>query len=135
MSYFCKIIYIVRNKTNEFVVYYNGLIFGFKYKTMLEYAYNEQLEEDVLVEEEVADTSAGEPANLIVFNDDDNTFDWVITSFMDVLGHSEMQAEQLALLIHFKGKATVKSAPMKVLRPHKDALIDRKLSAVIEGGK
>ena len=51
----------------------------------------------------------------------------------DVFLRSSQQAEQLALLIHLKGKATVKTAPRNVLQPKKDALIDRGLSAVIEG--
>ncbi len=88
--------------------------------------------EDVLLEEDI-DVSTGEPADLIVFNDDHNTFDWVMQSFIDVLGHSPEQSEQLALMIHLKGKATVKSAAFNELRPKKDALCDRGLSAVIEG--
>ncbi|MEN0002560.1 MAG: ATP-dependent Clp protease adaptor ClpS [Bacteroidota bacterium] len=91
----------------------------------------EELEE-VLVEEEVTDTDKGDPAYLIVYNDDHNTFDWVIQCFMEVLKHSHAQAEQLSLLIHFKGKATVKTAPKNVLKPKKDALTERGLSAVIE---
>jgi ATP-dependent Clp protease adaptor protein ClpS len=51
---------------------------------------------------------------------------------MEVLDHSETQAEQLSLIIHFKGKATVKTAPKSVLKPKREALIDRGLSAVIE---
>ncbi|HMQ50425.1 MAG TPA: ATP-dependent Clp protease adaptor ClpS [Saprospiraceae bacterium] len=93
----------------------------------------EELEE-VLVEDEIADSDLGEQAQLIVYNDDYNTFDWVIQCFMEVLKHAHTQAEQLAMIIHFKGKATVKTAPKRVLRPHKDALVDRGLSAVIEGG-
>lgn len=91
----------------------------------------EELEE-VLVEDEVDESDTGSPAQLIVYNDDHNTFDWVIECFIDVLQHSSEQAEQLALLIHFKGKATVKSGPKKSLKPKKDALVDRGLSAVIE---
>ena len=86
--------------------------------------------EDVLVEEEIEDT--GDPARLVVYNDDHNTFDWVIQCFMEVLNHTFEQSEQLAMIIHFKGKATVKTAPFKELKPKKDALIDRGLSAVIE---
>ncbi len=89
-------------------------------------------EEEVLVEDEVIDSSTGTPAQLVVYNDDVNTFDWVIQCFMEVLDHSEVQAEQLSLLIHFKGKATVKTAPLSVLKPKKDALVERGLSAVIE---
>lgn len=91
----------------------------------------EELEE-VLVEEKETDT--GDPSYLIVYNDDHNTFDWVIKSFVEVLEHSSEQAEQLSMMIHFKGKATVKTAPKSVLKPRKDALTERGLSAVIEGG-
>ena len=89
----------------------------------------EELEE-ILVEDEV--TSTGVEAQLIVYNDDFNTFDWVIKCFMEILKHSSEQAEQLSLMVHFKGKATVKTAPKNVLKPLKDGLIDRGLSAVIE---
>lgn len=89
-------------------------------------------QEDVLLEEEI-EVGSGEPADLIVYNDDHNTFDWVMKSFEEILGHSSEQSEQLAMLIHFKGKATVKSAAMAELRPKREALVDRGLSAVIEG--
>jgi ATP-dependent Clp protease adaptor protein ClpS len=71
-------------------------------------------------------------SELIVYNDDFNTFEWVIECLVDVLNHSNEQAEQLSLIIHYKGKATVKTAPVPVLRPFKDALVERGLSAVIE---
>ena len=86
-------------------------------------------EEELLVDEL---THVGDIAELIVYNDDFNTFDWVIQSFIEILNHSSEQAEQLSLIIHYKGKATVKTAPFDVLRPFKDALVDRGLSAVIE---
>lgn len=88
-----------------------------------------QEEEDVLVED---DTYIGDVAQLIVYNDDHNTFDWVIKCFMEVCKHTQEQSEQLSLLVHFKGKATVKTGPMPVVKPMKDALVDRGLSAVIE---
>lgn len=87
------------------------------------------IEEEILVEDQI---DTGEVAHLIVFNDDYNTFEWVIESFMKVCKHTEQQAEQLSMMIHFKGKATVKTATMDILRPMKDALIDRGLSAHIE---
>ena len=88
--------------------------------------------DEVAVVEEVDESDTGSVAHLIVYNDDHNTFDWVIECFMDVLEHSSVQSEQLALIIHFKGKATVKSGSKKSLMPKKDALIERGLSAVIE---
>lgn len=86
------------------------------------------VEVDVLVDDL---TDVGTTAELMVYNDDFNTFDWVIECFIDVLNHSSEQSEQLAMMIHFKGKATVKTAQFDILRPLKDALIERGLSAVI----
>ncbi len=86
--------------------------------------------EDVLVAED--DTGTGEHSYLIVFNDDHNSFDWVIESFVEILNHENEQAEQLAIIIHSKGKATVKTAPLSKLRPLREGLVDRGLSAIIE---
>lgn len=86
-------------------------------------------EEDVAV---LDDTETGEPAELVVFNDDHNTFDWVIQSFVEILKHSAEQAEQCSLMVHFKGRAIVKTASEKILRPLREGLVDRGLSAVIE---
>ena len=85
--------------------------------------------EDILVEDDI---STGERSQIIVYNDDHNTFDWVIQCFMEVCNHSHEQSEQLSILVHFKGKASVKTGTMSVLKPMKDALVDRGLSAVIE---
>ncbi len=98
---------------------------------MLTFGSVEELEE-LLLEEEIAEDT-GEQSELVVYNDDHNTFDWVIQCFIEIIGHSYQQSEQLSLLIHFKGRAAVKTAPLQVLKPLKDALIDRGLSAVIEG--
>jgi ATP-dependent Clp protease adaptor protein ClpS len=92
-------------------------------------------DEDQEILLELDDLGYEDPATLVVYNDDINTFDWVIQCLMEVCGHSFEQSEQLSLLIHFKGKATVKTAPFDTLRPLKDALVDRGLSAVIEGIK
>ncbi len=91
---------------------------------------------DVMFDEDIdLATLLDEHSQLIVYNDDVNTFDWVIECLIDILGHDSTQAEQLAMLIHFKGKATVKSGPFEELHPLKDGLVDRGLSAVIEGTK
>lgn len=71
-------------------------------------------------------------SELIVFNDDVNTFDWVIKCFMEVCNHTEIQSEQLSLIVHYKGKAVVKTGNFEYLKPMKDALIERGLSAAIE---
>jgi|SRR5690606_20317616 ATP-dependent Clp protease adaptor protein ClpS len=88
--------------------------------------------EDLLIEELVSD---GEFAQIVVLNDDFNTFDWVIECFMDILGHTSEQSEQLAWIIHTKGKASVKVGPFETLKPLKDALVDRGLNAIIEREK
>ncbi len=85
-------------------------------------------EEEVLVEDDI---SSDLPAYIVVYNDDFNTFEWVIECFMSVLQHSHEQAEQLAVLIHFKGKATVKSGVKEELIPLCEALLDRGLSAEV----
>ncbi|MFN0035380.1 MAG: ATP-dependent Clp protease adaptor ClpS [Saprospiraceae bacterium] len=86
-------------------------------------------DEDVLV---MDDIGTGLPAQLIVFNDDHNSFEWVIESFMQVLRHTSEQAEQLALIIHNKGKGGVKSGTKGTLIPLCEALLDRGLSAQVE---
>jgi ATP-dependent Clp protease adaptor protein ClpS len=91
--------------------------------------FDSDLLEDILTEDV---THTGAMSELVVYNDDFNTFEWVIECFMEVLSHSSEQAEQLSLIIHYTGKATVKTAAFTVLRPLKDALVDRGLSAVIE---
>lgn len=88
-------------------------------------------DEDVLVEDDIG---VGDPAYLIVFNDDVNDFGWVIESFMSVLRHTFDQAEQLSIIIHYKGKATVKTGPRTELLPLCEALLDRGLSAEVDGG-
>lgn len=90
------------------------------------------IEEDVDVLVETA-TGNENPVRLIVYNDDVNSFEWVIQCFMEVLHHTSEQSEQLAIIIHNNGKATVKEGARQELQPKKEALSDRGLSAVIEG--
>lgn len=87
---------------------------------------------EVLEDVELELDSISFDAQLVVYNDEVNTFDWVIECFTQILRHTSEQAEQLAYIIHYKGKATVKTAAKKILLPFKDALLDRGLSAVIE---
>lgn len=70
--------------------------------------------------------------NLIVWNDNVNTFDWVIESLVTVCGHNEHQAEQCAMIIHNAGKYAVKRGTFDVLRPQAEALIDREIQATID---
>jgi ATP-dependent Clp protease adaptor protein ClpS len=73
-----------------------------------------------------------EPFSLIVWNDDVNTFDWVIETLVEVCGHSFEQAEQCALFIHHKGKYAVKNGNYDTLRPMCDAITERGIGATVE---
>ena len=82
-------------------------------------------------EEMLVETAEQFPFTLIVWNDDVNTFEWVITSLMEVCGHTEEQAEQCALIIHYNGKYAVKEGEYSDLKPMCEALLDRGISATI----
>ncbi len=82
---------------------------------------------DVLLDELLSTT-----CRLIVHNDDVNTFDWVILSLVEICGHTAHQAEQCAMLIHFKGRYAVKDGSEDVLKPMKDALTERGIGATVE---
>lgn len=69
---------------------------------------------------------------IVVYNDDVNSFDWVIDCFCNYLKHSPEQAEQCALIIHTKGKASVKNGTEIELIPIKTALDDAGLTCEIE---
>ncbi len=70
--------------------------------------------------------------HLIVWNDDVNTFDWVIETLIEVCGHVQEQAEQCALLIHTQGKYAVKNGDYDDLKPQCDAISERGISVSIE---
>lgn len=69
---------------------------------------------------------------LVVWNDDVNTFEWVINALVDICGHSPEQAEQCAMIIHTKGKYAVKNGSFDDLKPQCQAISDRKIWATIE---
>ena len=69
---------------------------------------------------------------IVLFNDDVNTFDWVIKALVDICGHSEEQAEQCAILIHFKGKYAVKNGDYDTLKPMCNSITERGIGATIE---
>jgi ATP-dependent Clp protease adaptor protein ClpS len=77
-------------------------------------------------------TVAEHPYNLIVWNDEVNTFEWVIQTLIEICQHSEEQAEQCAMLIHTKGKYAVKQGSYDDLKPMCDAITDRGIGATIE---
>lgn len=68
---------------------------------------------------------------LVLFNDEVNSFDFVIESLIDVCGHDHMQAEQCALVAHYNGKCAVKSGSFTELKPVHEELANRKLTVSI----
>lgn len=70
--------------------------------------------------------------NLIVWNDEVNTFEWVIETLIEVCGHSPEQAEQCSYFIHYKGKYAVKEGEYDELKPMCDAITERGIGATVE---
>lgn len=66
---------------------------------------------------------------IVLFNDDIHSFDYVIDSLVDVCEHTIEQAEQCTYLVHFKGKCTVKTGELKELKPRCSKLLELGLSA------
>ena len=81
---------------------------------------------------ELHDNQVGEVRDLILHNDDVNTFDFVIDALIEVCRHDPEQAEQCAWIAHYKGKCPVKQGEFDFLRSLRGELLDRGLIATIE---
>ncbi len=77
-------------------------------------------------------TATASSCQLIVWNDEVNTFEWVIETLMEICGHTFEQAEQCAYIIHFKGKYAVKNGEYDDLKPMCNAILDRGINASVE---
>jgi len=86
----------------------------------------EKIQEDVLVAE-----LEGRQNEIVLFNDDVNTFDHVIETLIYACDHTPEQAEQCALIVHYNGKCTVKTGDFDDLQPRCTILLDAGLSAEI----
>ncbi|SNR70706.1 ATP-dependent Clp protease adaptor protein ClpS [Lutibacter agarilyticus] len=86
----------------------------------------EKIQEEVDVLEQESNLN-----EIVLFNDDVNTFDFVIDSLIEVCEHTLEQAEQCTMLVHYKGKCTVKTGEYKDLEPRCTKLLSRGLSAEI----
>ncbi|NBL64096.1 ATP-dependent Clp protease adaptor ClpS [Flavobacterium sp. NST-5] len=86
----------------------------------------EKILEEVLVEEAIDLNN-----EIILYNDDVNTFDHVIETLVKVCNHTLEQAEQCSILVHYKGKCTVKTGVLAELKPQCSALLEAGLSAEI----
>ena len=88
-----------------------------------------ELEEDVLTGELIDQVHT---FNLIVWNDEVNTFEWVIETLVEICRHTHEQAEQCAYIIHFQGKYAVKKGDYETLNPMREAITNRGINATIE---
>lgn len=86
----------------------------------------EKTSEQLLLEEEVVTLN-----EIVLHNDDVNTFDHVIETLIYACEHTAEQAEQCAILVHYKGKCTVKTGLYKELKPRCSKLLEAGLSAEI----
>lgn len=91
------------------------------------------VKEEVL-EKEVTETidKKDQENEIVVYNDEVNTFDYVIELLMEVCEHDFLQAEQCTLIIHYKGKCGVKSGSYEDLEPRCSKLLEGGLSAEIQ---
>ena len=86
----------------------------------------EKTSEELLLDEETVKQN-----EIVLFNDDVNTFDHVIETLTDVCEHTPEQAEQCSLIVHYKGKCTVKTGEYHDLKPRCTRLLQAGLSAEI----
>ncbi|RNC89414.1 MAG: ATP-dependent Clp protease adaptor ClpS [Allomuricauda sp.] len=86
----------------------------------------EKLFEEVLLDEETVNQN-----EIVLFNDDVNTFDHVIETLIAVCDHTAEQAEQCSLIVHYNGKCTVKTGEYDDLKPRCTRLLQAGLSAEI----
>jgi ATP-dependent Clp protease adaptor protein ClpS len=91
------------------------------------------IEEETLVEESTdLETSVADGWQIVLYNDEHNTFDHVIECLMAYCAHEVLQAEQCALIVHTRGKCSVKTGDYAELEPICTALSERDLTAEVE---
>ncbi|PLX11627.1 MAG: hypothetical protein C0598_07675 [Marinilabiliales bacterium] len=78
------------------------------------------------------DLKEEEHRKLVLYNDEVNTFDFVIDSLIEVCEHDPMQAENCAMIAHYKGKCSVKSGTFNELKPYHLELSNRELTVEIQ---
>ncbi|TAG55315.1 MAG: ATP-dependent Clp protease adaptor ClpS [Cytophagales bacterium] len=70
--------------------------------------------------------------NLVVYNDDINSFDFVIETLIEICEHTPLQAEQCTILIHYKGKCAVRTGSFDVMAKMRTEICNRGISAEVE---
>ena len=83
-------------------------------------------------DQQLSETDLMHENEIILYNDDVNTFDHVINTLISVCDHTLEQAEQCSLIVHYKGKCGVKSGSYSELKPMCTKLLQAGLSAEIE---
>lgn len=83
-------------------------------------------------EQHLSETDLMNENEIILYNDDVNTFDHVINTLISVCDHTLEQAEQCSLIVHYKGKCSVKTGSYSDLKPICTELLQAGLSAEIE---
>ncbi len=86
----------------------------------------EKIQEDISIAEKEIDQN-----EIVLYNDDVNTFDHVINTLIYACEHTPEQAEQCSIIVHYKGKCTVKTGDFNELKPRCSMLLDAGLSAEI----
>lgn len=86
----------------------------------------EQILEEVLLQEKTTKSN-----EIVLYNDDVNSFDHVIDCLIATCDHSPLQAEQCSLIVHYNGKCTVKTGELSDLKPRCTQLLEAGLSAEI----
>lgn len=89
-------------------------------------SFKEKGQEELLLKEDVIKQN-----EIVLFNDDVNTFDHVIDTLIYACDHTPEQAEQCSIIVHYKGKCTVKTGPYEDLKPRCSKLLEAGLSAEI----
>ena len=87
-----------------------------------------EVEKEELVQEVVDDEKV---RDLMVYNDDHNTFEHVIETLIKICKHEPEQAEQCTYIIHFKGKCSVKKGTYTELKPLREGISDAGIKAAI----
>lgn len=69
---------------------------------------------------------------LILHDDDDHTFEYVIQCLMDICGHDLVQAEQCTQIVHFKGSCDILKGDYRELLPYRQAMVAKELKVTID---
>ena len=104
------------------------IFFLILYAKLMDMKFSYQEKEDFTVLEDVITEDL---KDLVVYNDDFNTFEHVINTLIKVCKHTTEQAEQCTWIIHYKGKCSVKSGTFNELRPMKESICEAGIDAKI----